>query len=115
MLFVSTSRNSSLTGIYSRPPEAGLWEPYDGRLSRPACAVRRLVVSPTQSGGTRREVLGSLGLPGCESGRGQQHAEKAVAASEAFRGVVPQDPRDMAKAGLLEAQSPVVKVTHPSE
>jgi hypothetical protein len=38
-----------------------------------------------------------------------------VAVSKAFRGVVPQDPRDMAKAGLLEAQSPVVKVQHPSE
>ncbi|MEU0940786.1 transposase, partial [Embleya sp. NPDC005971] len=27
------------------------------------CAMRRLVVSPTQSGGTWREVLGSNGLP----------------------------------------------------
>ena len=26
-----------------------------------------------------------------------------------------QDPRDMAKAGLLEAQCPVVRVQHPSE
>jgi hypothetical protein len=79
------------------------------------CAVRRFVVFPTQSGGTRKEVLGSLRLPGQRKRRGQQHAEKAVAVSKAFRGVVPQDPRDMAKAGLLEAQSPVVKVTHPSE
>jgi hypothetical protein len=31
------------------------------------------------------------------------------------QGVAPQDPRDMAKAGLPEAQSPAVKVTHPSE
>jgi transposase len=30
------------------------------------CAMRRLVVSPAQSGGTRREVLGSDGLPGAE-------------------------------------------------
>lgn len=30
------------------------------------CAMRRLVVSPAQSGGTRREVLGSDGLPGSE-------------------------------------------------
>ena len=30
-------------------------------------------------------------------------------------GVVLRDPRDMAKAGLLVAQSPAVKVTHPSE
>jgi transposase len=30
------------------------------------CAMRRLVVSPAQPGGTRREVLGSDGLPGAE-------------------------------------------------
>ena len=32
--FDSTSPGSSPTGTFSRPPEAGLWEPYDGRLSR---------------------------------------------------------------------------------
>jgi hypothetical protein len=31
-----------------------------------SCAMRRLVVSPTQLGGTRREVPGSDGLPGSE-------------------------------------------------
>ena len=30
------------------------------------CAARRPVVSPVQPGGTRREVLGSNGLPGSE-------------------------------------------------
>jgi Nuclease-related domain len=30
------------------------------------CAARRPVVSPAQPGGTRREVLGSSGLPGSE-------------------------------------------------
>ena len=30
------------------------------------CAARRPVVSPAQPGGTRREVLGSNGLPGSE-------------------------------------------------
>ena len=30
------------------------------------CAARRLVVSPAQAGGTRREVRGSDGLPGSE-------------------------------------------------
>jgi transposase len=30
------------------------------------CAMRRLVVSPAQPGGTRREVPGSAGLPGSE-------------------------------------------------
>jgi hypothetical protein len=77
--------------------------------------VRRVVVSPAQPGGTWREVLGSPGLPERESVRGPQHAGEAVDVSEAFRGVVPRDSRDMVKAGLLEAQSPVVKVTHPSE
>jgi hypothetical protein len=79
------------------------------------CAVRRFVVSPTQSGGTWREVPGSPGLPERESVRGPEHAGKVVAVLEAFRDGVPQSPRDMVKAGLLEAQSPVVKVTHPSE
>jgi hypothetical protein len=77
-----------------------------GKPSRPVCAVWRFVVSPTQLGGTWRVVPGSLGLPERESVRGPQHAEEAVAVWEAFTGVVPQDPRDMAKAGLLEAQSP---------
>jgi hypothetical protein len=35
--------------------------------------------------------------------------------AKGVRGSAPQDPRDMAKAGLLAAQSPAVKVTHPSE
>ena len=36
--------------------------------------------------------------------------------SGGVQGGVPQDPRDMAKAGLLEAQSPAVKVrTHRND
>ena len=38
------------------------------------CAARRLVVSPAQPGGTRREVPGSDGLPDAERLRGQEHA-----------------------------------------
>src|ERR1035437_2761337 len=34
MPFVSTSQDSSPTGICSRLPQVDLWEPYDGRLSR---------------------------------------------------------------------------------
>ncbi len=41
------------------------------------CAMRRLVVSPAQPGGTRREVPGSSGLPEGESRRGKEHARKA--------------------------------------
>ena len=43
------------------------------------CAMRRLVVSPAQPGGTRREVAGSDGLPGPERRREQQHAIEAAA------------------------------------
>jgi len=43
------------------------------------CAMRRLVVSPTKSGGTRREVPGFDGLPGAERRRGPQHAIEAAA------------------------------------
>jgi hypothetical protein len=49
-------------------------------------------------------------LPGRESARGQQHACKAAAA-KGVTGAALQDPRDMAKAGLLAAQSPAVKMT----
>ena len=38
------------------------------------CAVRRLVVSPAQQGGTWREVSGSAGLPDAERLTGQEHA-----------------------------------------
>jgi len=88
----------------------GLWEPYDGRLSRTVCAVRRFVVSPTQLGGTWRNVPGSDGLPGRESARGQEHVRKA-ADGRRRPTVALRDPRDTVKAGLLEAQSPAMKVS----
>ncbi len=37
-----------------------------GKIERFQCATRRMVVFPAQSGGTRREVPGSDGLPGAE-------------------------------------------------
>jgi SRSO17 transposase len=64
-------------------------------------ATRRLVVSPAQSGGTRREVSGSDGLPGTERIRGQEHARKATVVFRCRSGAL-RDPRDMAKAGLPE-------------
>jgi SRSO17 transposase len=45
------------------------------------CATRRLAVSPTQLGGTRREVPGSDDLPGAERLRGQEHVRKPAAVS----------------------------------
>ena len=38
----------------------------NGKVERFQCATRRLVVSPAQPGGTRREVPGSDGLPNAE-------------------------------------------------
>lgn len=40
------------------------------------CAMRRLVVSPIQSGGTRREVLGSDGLPNPETVMGTRACQE---------------------------------------
>jgi hypothetical protein len=37
-----------------------------GKIERFQCATRRLVISPVQPGGIRREVLGSDGLPEAE-------------------------------------------------
>ena len=45
-----------------------------------SCAARRFVVFPAEPGGTRREVLGSDGLPESERCRGQEHARKVAAA-----------------------------------
>src|SRR6266542_2068752 len=45
-----------------------------GRLGgRTSCAVRRLVASPAQQGGTWREVSGSTGLPDAERLTEQEH------------------------------------------
>jgi hypothetical protein len=84
-------------------------------IERSLCAARRFAVFPVQPGGIRREVPGSNGLPGSERLRGQQHARKPGGrvqwSGTARRG----DPRDMAKAGLPGAQSPVDASSHPPE
>jgi hypothetical protein len=85
------------------------------QTERTLCAARRFAVFPAQPGGTRREVPGSNGLPGSERLRGQQHARKPGGrvqwSGTARRG----DPRDMAKAGLPESQSPVDASSRPPE
>ena len=48
---------------FALDPDTGTFEQITDRWQ---CAMRRLVVSPAQPGGTRREVLGSAGLPGSE-------------------------------------------------
>ena len=62
------------------------------------CAVRRFVVSPAQSGGTGGRFLGRLTYLEAKAEGDQQHVREAVAVREASTGVVPRDPRDMAKA-----------------
>jgi transposase len=42
------------------------------------CAMRRLVVSPTQSGRIRKEILGSDGLPNPETVTEPEHAKKST-------------------------------------
>ena len=54
---VSASHNSSLTGTSSLQPHAGLWEPYDGRLSRTVPREREgEVPSRHHQGGCPRPV-----------------------------------------------------------
>ena len=87
-------------------------EPGEGKLSRPVCAARRFVASLMQLGGTWRRVPGSPGLPNAKA-RGDECMPGKWWSSGGVQGGVPRDPRDRAKAGLLEAQSPAVRVrTH---
>jgi hypothetical protein len=84
-------------------------------VERTLCAARRPVVFPVQPGGIRREVPGSNGLPGSERLRGQQHARKPGGRAQWSGTARWGDPRDMAKAGLPESQSPVDASSHPPE
>ena len=56
---VSASHNSSLTGTSSPQPNAGLWEPYDGRLSRTVLREREGEVPSRHSPG-RSEGAGQF-------------------------------------------------------
>src|SRR6266536_1041123 len=85
-------------------------EPDDGKPSRPGCAVRRFVASLMQLGGTGRSVfLGRLAYLNAKA-RGDKSMPGKRWSSGGAQGDVPRDPCDRAKAGLLEAQSPVVRV-----
>ncbi|MFI7075610.1 IS701 family transposase [Micromonospora sediminicola] len=79
------------------------------------CATRRLVVSPTQLGGTRREVSGSEWLTRSRKVNGDKSMPGNQRPGPGVRGGAMGDPRDMAKAGLPEAQSPVDVTSHPPE
>jgi len=57
------------------------WYRHRTSIENILCATRRPVISPAQSGGTRREVSGSDGLPSAERLRGQEHVRKAAVVS----------------------------------
>ena len=81
---VSASHNSSLTGTSSLQPNAELWEPYDGRLSRTVLREREVSLSCCQV------FLGGLGQGlglGClVGGLGFEHGEDDVAAASGDAG-----------------------------
>jgi hypothetical protein len=79
------------------------------------CATMRLVVSPAQLGGTWREVLGSGWLTRHRKADGDKSMPDNQRSSPGVWGGALGDPRDMAKAGLPEAQSPVDANSHPPE
>ena len=75
----SASHNSSLTGTSLLQPHAGLWEPYDGRLSRTVLTEREVSLSCCQVflGGLGQ----GLGLGFLVGGLGFEHGEDDVAAA----------------------------------
>ncbi len=78
------------------------------------CAARRLVVSPAQPGVIRRKLLGPMAYPDPQGERdksmlGNRRSRPGV------RGDASWDPCDMAKATLLEPQSPEDATFRPSE
>src|SRR5215813_9337782 len=74
-------------------------EPYEAKL----CAAGRGVESLTQSGEVRREASGSSTYLRAKTGGNKSMSEKRETL-EGVYGAVPQDPRDMVKAGLPEPQ-----------
>jgi hypothetical protein len=85
------------------------------KIEESLCATRRLVVSPTQLGGTREEVSGSEWLTRSRKVSGDKSMPGNQWPGPDVRGGALGDPRDMAKAELPEAQSPVDATSHPSE
>ncbi|MFJ2034307.1 ISL3 family transposase, partial [Streptosporangium sp. NPDC087985] len=78
------------------------------------CAMRRLVVSPAEPGGIGRRFLGPMAHLD-PKGEGDSSMSLKRRPCSGVGGGVPWDPRDMAKAGLPESQSPVDGRSHPSE
>ena len=78
------------------------------------CAMRRLVVSPVEPGGTGGRFLGSMAYLD-PKGEGDSSMPLKRRSCSGVGGGASWDPRDMAKAGLLESQFPVDGRSHPSE
>ena len=80
------------------------------KRARPVCAVRRFACIPDTVGRNLEDLF--LDRPAYLDGKpeGDQSMVVKRRPSGGVHGGVPQDPRDMAKAGLLEAQSPAVRV-----
>lgn len=99
----------------SRPPGFDA-EAYKQRntVERCMCATRRLVVSPAQPGGIGGIFLGLMAHLDPKGAGDQSMPENQRPGSVARDGAL-RGPRDKAKAGLPEPQSPVDESSHPSE
>jgi hypothetical protein len=78
------------------------------------CAMRRLVVSPAEPGGTGGRFLGSMAYLE-PKGEGDSSMPLTRRPCSGVGGGASWDPRDMAKAGLSESQFPADGRSHPSE
>ncbi|MBT2407545.1 MULTISPECIES: transposase [unclassified Streptomyces] len=83
-------------------------------VERCVCATRRLVVSPAQPGGIGGIFLGLMAHLDPKGDGDQSMPENQRPGSVARDGAL-RGPRDKAKAGLPEPQSPVDESSHPSE
>src|SRR6185437_15444454 len=68
--------------------------------------MRRTVVSPAQRAEMRGDISGSDGLPESERVKGTIACQETGSRAQAYGVACREDPRDMAKAGLPESQSP---------
>ena len=82
---------------------------------RSSCAARRSVVSPAQPGRNSKEGSWVQWLTRIRKVNGTIACQESGGQASGVRAEVSRDPRDMAKAGLLESQSPADARIRPSE
>jgi hypothetical protein len=85
-----------------------------GKVERFQCATRRPFASPTESGGIGGASLGLLAYLD-PKGEGDRSLPGNQRPGPDVRDGALRDPRDMAKAGLPEVQSPEGGSSHPPE